>query len=113
MSAPATLAAARASTQTIPFKRDAAGADTPLAGGAVGVLVISLIAIGAVLYVRKRMNFNSAGGSKTGLLKVLETERLGPRGLLSVVEFSGTHYLLAQGEHGITCLASAPAKGSN
>jgi hypothetical protein len=30
---------------------------------------------------------------------------------LTVVEFEGTRYLVAQGEQGISCLATAPVQG--
>jgi flagellar biogenesis protein FliO len=95
----------------IPFKRDAAGAGTPLAGGAIGVLLVSAIAIVGVLLVRRRLRLNAPGAVTSTHLKVLETRRLGPRALLSVVEFEGNRYLIAQGEQGISCLASAPTRG--
>ena len=75
----------------------------------MGVLVLSLVAIAAVLAVRKRLGLNQPRAGAARLVKVLESQRMGPRTLLSVVEFSGTQYLLAQGEHGITCVASKPA----
>jgi flagellar biogenesis protein FliO len=43
------------------------------------------------------------------MLQVLETQRLGPRSLVSVIEFRDTQYLLVQGEHGVSCVASVPA----
>lgn len=92
----------------IPFKRDGAGVDAPLASGGAAVLVISLIAIVAVLVVRKKLNLGPALAGKKGLLTVLETQRMGPRALVSVVEFGGTQYLIAQGEQGITCIDRKP-----
>lgn len=102
------VAAAHTSAPAIPFKRDAASAGTLLADGAGGVLLISLLAIAAVLVIRKKLGLRLVPSAKPGLLKVLETQRLGPKALLSVVEFGGTQYLLAQGEHGINCVASRP-----
>lgn len=111
----------------IPFKHDPVASSTALGNGAFGVLVISLIVIVAVLVVRKRLNLNTPLGGLRGLgglaglsgasntprlLKVLETQRLGPRALLSVVEFEGGRYLIAQSEHGITCLVSSPSTSS-
>ncbi|KQQ96164.1 flagellar biosynthetic protein FliO [Massilia sp. Leaf139] len=112
---PAAGAAFAAPAQTtapaIPFKRDT-GADTSaFGGGAAGVLVVSLLAIAAVLVVRKRLGLGQPQQGGGRLVKVLESQRLGPRTLLSVVEFSGTRYLIAQGEHGISCVASTPAAG--
>lgn len=99
--------AAASAPAPIPFKRDAAVADAALPGGAVGVLLVSLLAIAAVYVLRKRLNLAPAT-AQGRLLKVLETQRLGPRTLLSVVEFSGKRYLIAQNEHGVSRLASAP-----
>jgi len=94
----------------IPFKRDGGAAGATLASGGVGVLVISLLAIGIVLYLRRRLNLHTGLPAAGRALRVLESARLGPRALLSVVEFDGTRYLLAQSEHGITCLAKTPAR---
>ena len=95
----------------IPFKRDSAGA-APVAAGGIGVLVVSLLAIAAVLFIRKKLRLGQPPAGRAALLQVLETQRLGPRALISVVQFSGTQYLLAQGEHGITCVATSAAKES-
>jgi flagellar biogenesis protein FliO len=93
---------------SIPFKHEAGVPAASVTGGALGLLLISLLAIGVVLFLRKRFNLIPRRASTAGLLRVLETQRLGPRTLLSVVEFSGSHYLVAQGEHGVSCIASAP-----
>ncbi len=103
------LAAMAARAGTIPFRQDGAGAAASVTGGALGVLLLSLLAIAAVLLVRKRLRLPLPGRAAPPLLQVLETRRLGPRTLLSVVEFAGTRYLLAQGEQGVSCVASAPA----
>ncbi len=94
----------------IPFKRDSASGASPVAAGGVGVLIVSLLAIAAVLVIRKKLRLGQPASGRAALLQVLETQRLGPRALLSVVQFSGTHYLLAQGEHGISCIATSPAE---
>jgi flagellar biogenesis protein FliO len=100
---------AHSSVQPIPFKRDSGSTGAALADGAVGVLLISLLAIAAVLVIRKKLGLRLLPSAKPGMLKVLETQRLGPKALLSVVEFGDTHYLIAQGEQGISCVASVPA----
>ena len=102
-------AASVAASQPIPFKQDAAGAGAGLGASALGVLLVALVAIGALLYLRKRLNLPLPGSSAQRLVKVLQSERMGPRALLSVVEFDGQRYLLAQGEHGITCVATSAA----
>jgi flagellar biogenesis protein FliO len=91
----------------IPFKPDNA-AGVPWSGAGLAVILVSAVAIAAVLVVRKRLRFAPASDAPR-LLRVLETERLGPRATLSVVEFKGQHYLLSQGEHGVTCLVAPPA----
>jgi len=91
----------------IPFKQDGAGAAAALPGGALGVLLVSALAIVAVYWIRKRLNLPMPGKAGARHVRVLQTERLGPRALLSVVEFEGGRYLIAQGEHGISCLAQA------
>lgn len=103
------LAGAAARAAPIPFKTETDGGGA-LPGGALGVLLLSLLAIGGVYWVRKRLNLQDGGAAAGSHLKVLETRRMGPRTLLSVVEFGGTQYLLAQTEQGVSCLATAPAK---
>ncbi|PHV05340.1 hypothetical protein CSQ96_20805 [Janthinobacterium sp. BJB412] len=101
---------AGAAAAPIPFKVDApAGAALP--GGAVGVLLLSLLAIAAVYLVRKRLNLRPFGAEAGAprLLRVVETQRLGPRALLSVVDFAGGRYLIAQSEQGVSCLVALPA----
>lgn len=97
--------------QPIPFKQEAPAAS--LGSSGLGVLLVALAAVGAVLYLRKRLNLPLPGSGSQRLVKILQSERMGPRALLSVVEFDGKRYLLAQGEHGITCVATgvAPAAG--
>ncbi len=95
--------------QPIPFKRDSAAEGSPLASSGVGVLLVSLIAIAAVLVVRRRLRIGQSMAGRKVLLQVLETHRLGPNSVVSVVAFNGVHYLLAQGEHGVSCIATAPA----
>jgi flagellar biogenesis protein FliO len=95
--------------QPIPFKQDGAGAGPSLGSSGLGVLLVALAAIAAVLYLRKRLNLPLPGSGGQRLVKVLQSERMGPRALLSVVEFDGRRYLLAQGEHGITCVATSAA----
>lgn len=91
----------------IPYKQEGAGAAASLGNSALAVLGLSAIAIGVVLYLRKRLKLDVRADPASALLNVLETRRLGPRTLLSVVEFGGQHYLVAQGEHGVSCLAQA------
>lgn len=87
----------------IPFKRDAEASALSGSGG-MAVVLVSLLAIGAVYIVRKRLKLGVNGHGAPALLRVLETRRLGPRALLSVVEFGGKRHLIAQSEHGISCI---------
>jgi flagellar biogenesis protein FliO len=112
--APAT-GAAQVTAPAIPFRRDDDGAGPALASGGIGVLAISLAAIAVVLYLRRRFNLNvgvgRAAAGRERLVRVVESTRLGPRTLLSVVDFEGSRYLLAQSEQGVSCLAEKPLAG--
>jgi flagellar biogenesis protein FliO len=99
----------QASQSAIPFKRESASAEPSLSASAIALLLVSLIAIVAVLVIRKRLRMGQPLRGRVALLQVLETQRLGPRALVSVVSFNNTHYLLAHSEQGITCIATAPA----
>lgn len=105
--AEAVSASASASTgmAAIPFKQETPLASAPLGGGAVAVLLLSLLAIVGVLFLRRRLPLAAAGGGR--LLRVLERQPLGPRAQLVVVEFDGRRLLLAHTEHGVTSVASA------
>lgn len=102
--------AAAASATAIPFKHDS-GAAAGIGGSALGIVLVSLLAIAAVLVMRKRLRLDGPIGVEGKLLRVVESQRLGPRALLTVVEFDGTRYLLAQSEQGISCVASSPVQG--
>ena len=104
-------AAASASASVIPFKRDSDVPSSTFIGGGVGVLLISLLAIVVVQWLRKRLHM-LPGSQGPRLLQVLESQRLGPRTTLLVVQFAGRRYLLAQGEHGVQCLDSVPGEGA-
>jgi flagellar biogenesis protein FliO len=99
-------------SSAIPFRRDDGAIGTALAGGGIGVLVISLLAIALVLYLRRRFNLYAGAPAANRLVRVVESTRLGPRTLLSVVEFDGSRYLVAQGEHGVSCLAEKPVSAA-
>lgn len=94
--------------KAIPFKADSAGGPD-LSAGAFGILGLSLLAIGVVWLVRKRLNLHQGAPGTGGAVRIIETQRLGPRALLTVVEFGGRRHLLAQTEHGINCLVSDSA----
>ncbi|MCC7705603.1 flagellar biosynthetic protein FliO [Janthinobacterium sp. GW460P] len=89
--------------QSIPFKRDTEAGTLP-GSGSMAVLLVSLLAIVVIVFVRKRLKLGLRANGAPALLRVLETRRLGPRSLISVVEFGGKQHLLVQGEHGITCI---------
>lgn len=99
---------ATSTQQAIPFKHDNASGATVASSG-LGVLIVSLLVIAAVLVIRKRLRIGAPAGGGKAMLHVLETQRLGPRALLSVIEFKGTHYLLAHSEQGVQCVASVPS----
>lgn len=99
-----------AQASAIPFKHESASGSV-LGNGAFGVLVISLLVIVAVFFIRKQLQLNQSSNGASRHLRILETQRIGPKALLSVIEFDGARYLIAQSEHGIQCLLSGnPSK---
>lgn len=100
-SAPQASVAAR-----IPFKREESGMDATSPAGALGLLAVALLAIGVLWWLRQRLQRQP--GAAAPLLRVRESQRLGTRTTLSVVEFGGRRYLLAQGEQGVQCIDSHP-----
>jgi flagellar biogenesis protein FliO len=92
----------------IPFKQPAAAGSAATSGG-IAVLVVSLIAIAAVLYLRKRLNLVPRTGQGGKRVRILETQMLGPRAMLAVVEFGGREHLIAHTEHGVTRIADTAA----
>jgi flagellar biogenesis protein FliO len=90
----------------IPFKREPSGMDAASPAGALGLLAVALLAIGVLWWLRQRLQRQS--GTAPRLLRVRESQRLGARSTLSVVEFGGRRYLLAQGEQGVQCIDSHP-----
>jgi flagellar biogenesis protein FliO len=91
---------------TIPFKQEPAGA--PWSGAGLALLAVSLVAIVAVLVVRKRLGLTPTGTGPR-MLRIVEIQRLGPRALLSVIEYKGEHYLVSYSEQGVTCLVPPKA----
>lgn len=94
----------------IPFKRDPSGMDPASPGGALGLLAAALLAIGVLWWLRQRLQRQAGGPAR--LLRVRESQRLGARTTLSVVEFGGRRYLLAQGEQGVQCIDSHPLEAA-
>jgi flagellar biogenesis protein FliO len=109
MQAPQAANTAQTTGSAIPFKHEEAGLSNAMTGGAIGLLLVSLVVIGLALWARKRLNLAPGQPSGEGRLRIVETRRLGPRALLSVVEFDGRTYLLAQTEHGVSRIADGDA----
>lgn len=99
------------SASAIPFKQDDGRGQAVIENGAIAILVLSFAVIGIVLFVRKRLKLAPMlAPMRLGMprhVSVLESTRLGPKTMVSVVEFDGTRYLVAHGDHGTSCLASA------
>lgn len=99
--------AASPSAPAIPYKRDHSASEGELSRLAIGLTVFVLAVAGAVYVVRQRLGKQGETGTPKRL-RLLESQRLNPRASLHVVEFAGSHYLLAQSEQGIHCVASSP-----
>lgn len=91
----------------IPFRQAATQGD----GGPIQVLLASALCmciLGGVLWLLRRKSASrNLPGRKKRCLHILETQKLGARAFLHVVEFDGQHYLLAQTEQNIRRIASA------
>jgi flagellar biogenesis protein FliO len=97
----------------IPFKQEAGDMGQALGMGAVGIVVISLLAIAVVLFLRKRLRLDNPWQLREqGRVRILESRRMGPRSLLTVVEFGGREFLLVESANGVNCVAESPVKES-
>jgi flagellar biogenesis protein FliO len=114
--------------------QDAASAPSPAASGAAAIpfkrepvttgetayrtfaaLVVVLAVGGLAIYV---LRARGKGGASllmpaTGKLQVLESRRIGPKGMLVVVRWNAEELLLSHGEGGTTLIARTPAAGSD
>ena len=91
----------------IPYKRDSNPPEGDFSRVALGLTACLLILAGAVYVIRRRLGLSLEVG-KIRKLRVVETHRLNPRSSLYLIEFAGNYHVLAQGEHGINCVVSAP-----
>jgi flagellar biogenesis protein FliO len=95
-----------AASGAIPYKVDASPTGMPASAGSVLILVLLCAAAGASLYGLRRTKGN--WGKRVRAIHVVETQRLGERGQLSLVHYNDRALLLAHGEHGVTVLADHP-----
>jgi flagellar biosynthetic protein FliO len=98
-----------ANVPAIPFKQASPAINAATTSGGA-VLVVSLLAIAIVFFLRKRLNLGRMGEHGSKRIRVLETQMLGPRTMLAVVEFGGREHLIAQTEHGVSCIADIEAE---
>jgi flagellar biogenesis protein FliO len=97
-----------AAQSIIPFKRDSAVNDSEFSRLGLG-MVLTIAVLCLVLYVlRRRLRQPKMSGAKMESLQILETQRLGQRATLYVVQFAGGQYLIGHSEYGLTCLVNAP-----
>lgn len=91
----------------IPFKQAAAqGEGNPIQALLAFVLCMGIL--GGVLWLLRRKSVSrNLPGKKKRQLHILETQKVGARAFLHVVEFNGRQYLLAQTEQNIRRIASA------
>ena len=102
---------AAVTTAQIPFKRDSSPAEAAAPGAALALLAVALFAVGLLYLLRRRLLHGQQGGAARQL-RVLDSQRLSGRTTLSVVQFAGQRYLLAQGDQGVQCLAQAPGEAN-
>ncbi len=100
------LASATEATKAIPFKTvpaNAAGDPLQLiAGFAICVLVLVVI----IYVLRRRLASTRLLTGEKKQIRIAESQRLGARSTLHVVEFAGKRYLLAQTEQNVSCIAA-------
>jgi len=88
----------------IPYKQEDTTKGLDVRRLAAGALLCGLTLTAALYFLRKRLGLLKE--TRGGHLKILETQRLGPKSALHVIQFAGTVYLLAQNEHGFSKIAS-------
>lgn len=90
----------------IPFKHENAAGGSDVSRVVLALLLCVLV-LGVALFVLRKylpgVTRVSAGGRR---LQILETQRLGPRTALHVVQFGEREYLIGDSEQGLVNLAS-------
>jgi flagellar biogenesis protein FliO len=95
-------------SKAIPFKPASSSATGDPYQLIIGFVVCMLVLAVVIYVLRRRLASSLTIGGVKKQLRVTETQRLGARSTLHVVEFAGTRYLLAQTEQHVSCIASAP-----
>ena len=110
--ADAVSASAPAAPRTaIPFKHEKQS-DSSLGFQALAALVLAGLAAYGIVYALKHYGVKGAAGGlvlRQRRVKVLESTRLGRRGVLHVVEYEGEQLLLAETEQKLEVLSRRPA----
>ncbi|MGZ3182493.1 MAG: hypothetical protein ACXU8N_08640 [Telluria sp.] len=100
----------------IPFKRDKAGGDAAPYQALAGVVLAGLAAYGVVLALKRHGGKGlpgAAGARAERRLRVLESVRVGRRGMLHVVAYRGRELLFTEGEHGLVAVPLPPAEDAD
>lgn len=95
----------------IPFKSEHAEAEMDVLRGG-GVMLAMACALGGLLFMLKRRYGGLASSvRKEKHVALLETLKISPHSTVHVIQFGNAHYLLAEAQHGLTCLASHVTEG--
>jgi hypothetical protein len=100
-----------AAHSAIPFKQDKQAGETMVWQSIAGVVLAGLAAYGAALGIRHMGAAKLGPLRKQRRLHIVESLRLGRKGVLHVVAYGGKELLLAEGEHGLQLIDDGAAIG--
>lgn len=92
----------------IPFKQDKQATDTLAYQSFAALVLVGLAAYGIVFGLKRFRGMAGGPQGKVRRVRTLEAIRLGKSSMLYVVEYHGRELLLAENEHGVQLLISAP-----
>lgn len=100
------LASATDAAKAIPFKTAPTNATGDPLQLIAGFAVCLLVLIAIIYLLRRRLRSTRLLTGEKKQIRIAESQRLGARSTLHVVEFSGKRYLLAQTEQNVSCIAA-------
>lgn len=102
------FAFATGTPKAIPFKTTPANAGGDPMQLIIGFAVCLLVLVVIIYALRRRQSSSRLLTGEKKQIRIAESQRLGPRSSLHVVEFSGRRYLIAQTEQNVSCIATEP-----
>ncbi len=93
----------------IPFKQEKQATDVLAYQSFAALVLVGLAAYGIVFGLKRFGAMTGGPAGKVRRVRIIEAIRLGRRSTLHVIEYQGQELLLAESEHGLQLLISAPA----